>query len=1146
MLNGHENDTVLHQPNDGRIKLNIARLKEKRKHLGLSQEALALHSFELKIYLSVASIKRAEAGKAVLYRTAKQFARLYDIAVEELIHETVNVLEGITRPEAMAASLAAQSLLANDSRNIICLTIQFSAGSSPEIRATLQQRFTAPNLSCHVVEDGHTLHLLFGSQQASQHDLFDSLRYAWAVRGSLTALDQRSRLLLHSAQWHPANNSLRFWGIGFRGVDFQGLTLASLYAAAKLPQAESGPELWVAHGLHAELQHHAYFDDTDLISPDVENKNSRYLRLLDLTDHCRHCPVFQHLDISSTCNQCHQRIDQLSLYGRERELLLMQMAMQEVLQDQLTTVLYIRGVAGVGKSRLIEEFVGIAQQHQLRCYQAWLSDSQHEFQESLLAQLVLNTLEVPLLHRHQAECINELLAPLHLSELQRIALLLLMKVPLASENPLYTALSTPARETLRLEAVASVLMQLSLKQPLLLVIEDVHWADQLDLAALGQLLIQTQDAPIIWLLSSRHEQDPLEQSLRQSIVDLSFTLLDLSPLRPADALQLAAQFPDVDPVYRERCIQHANGNPLFLTQLLRARQMDHLPATLAHLIQGKLDYVSALDRRVLRYASVAGRQVSVSQILAVLNIEAYSFEALVKHYLMRALGEDYVFVHNLIAMSIYEAMDDAQRLNLHLDWAQYYQQRDAASSAFHFQKANDPRAVMQYLLAIQAYYDRLDYPEAHQLIEQCLSIEPLHFDDETRYRVHYLAASIANKLGQTHQARHYYEQAMHLAPSAKKKLTAAIGLIRTLNILEARQAELALLEQVMPEALAQQDTEVLAQLFNIKANLSFFLGNISDCKTFHNQAIHYAEMTNLQEIRVRSYGGLGDASYAQGHMQTAREYLERSIVLARKHQLLEIETANLFMLATLRIYANETRAALQDAVTAAELSKRVGNRRAEVVSRLTAGWIFISLCQYEQAQIQVNQGLELARAMGAFRFEAFLLESLARLAWVNGQPQDARTYITQAWQLIEQHQCHAFIGPWILATKALLTEDNAMNNAVVQQDLQIAQPILDKGCVGHNYYRFYVAVAEYYLMRNNPVEARNYAGKLRDYTADQPCPWSLHFIELIELHANWLEAPNDLFQQHAWRRCFSNSMQLGLAGVTPHLLQVYQQQTQTP
>lgn len=1130
MLNGHENDNLPHQPNDGRIKLNIARLKEKRKHLGLSQEALALHSFELKIYLSVASIKRAESGKAVLYRTAKQFARLYDIAVEELI------IAAFTAPDRVASlPLAAPALLADDSRSIICLTVHYPHNSGIDIQSILQSRLASAHLPCHVIEAAQALHLIFGSQQASQHDIFNSLRYAWAVYGSLAALDSHAQILLHSAQWYPVSNSLKFQHTAMAAPD-------------DWPVATTGPVLWVARGLHVEFQKHALFADaesgnTGFEGPDAENKHQHYLRLLDLTDHCRQCPAFQQLDMSSTCNQCHAGLDQLTLYGRDRELLLMKMAMEDVLQDQLTTVLYIRGVAGVGKSRLIEEFAGLAQQHQVRCYHAWLSDSQHEFQESLLAQLVFNTLDVPLQQRHSNEFITALLNELHLSALQLTALMLLMKVPLAHENPVYTALAASARETLKLEAVAAVLLQLSLRQPLLLVIEDVHWASQLDLEALGQLLILTQEAPIIWLLSSRHEQDPLEQHLRQSIVDLSFTLLDLSPLRPADALQLAEQFPDVDPVYRERCIQHANGNPLFLTQLLRARQMDHLPATLAHLIQGKLDYLSALDRLVLRYASVAGRQVSLPQILAVLEIESYSFDALVKHYLMRALGEDHVFVHNLIAMSIYEAMDATQRINLHLGWAEYYQQRDAASSAFHFQKASDPRAVMQYLLAIQAYYDRLDYQEARQLIEQCLSIDSAHFNDDTRYRLHYLAASTANKLGQTHDARRYYEQAMQLAPNQKKKLTAAIGLIRTLNILEARDHEMALLEQVMPEALAQQDTEVLAQLFNIKANLSFFLGNISDCKTFHNQAIHYAEMTNLQEIRVRSYGGLGDASYAQGHMQTAREYLERSIVLAREHQLLEIETANLFMLATLRIYANETQAALQDAVSAAELSKRVGNRRAEVVSRLTAGWVLISLCQYEQAHVQVSQGLELARAMGAFRFEAFLLESLARLAWVTGQPQDARSYIAQAWQIIEQHQCYAFIGPWILATKALLTDDNPADHAMVQQDLSIAQPILDKGCVGHNYYRFYVAVAEYYLMRNNPLQARVYAGKLRDYTADQPCPWSTHFIQLIEQHADWLEAPHDLLRQDAWRRCFASGIQLGLAGVTPHLLQAYQQQT---
>lgn len=1126
MLGVCEDD--LHKCQDGRIRLNTTKLKEQRRLSGMSQEALALHSFELKIYLSIASIKRAESGKAVLYRTAKQFAKLYDIALEELVVAG----EGTDFPVSAQTGLpdtasGRQHLLhsTDNSRNTICLTLQIPANVWPQLQADLQARFPALPLSYHVITDGLQLHLLFGSQHASQSNIANSFRYAWALLGSLQQLGTQGQLLLRSAQWYGSTNQLKFHD--------QREAAGAQWPLPQQATVGKHPRLWIERGLHAGFSRQAHWQDG----------HSDYLGFLHLTEHCQQCPAFQHMDMGYACVQCQESVDQLTLYGRDRELLLMKMALQEVLQDQSTTVLYIRGVAGVGKSRLIEEFIGTAREHELRCHHCWVSDSQHEFQQSLLAQLLFNALEIPLSGRYSHQLAQTALDRLHLSALQKTALMLLMKLNPDSEDPLYTALSLTARDTLKLEAVASVLMQLSIQQPLLLVIEDVHWASQLDLDALASLLTLTQAAPLIWLLSSRHEQDPLEQHLRHSIVDLSFTLLDLSPLRAADARQLAAQFAGIDAEYREQCIQHANGNPLFLTQLLLSRRMDSLPATLAHLVQSKLDVLSSLDRLVLRYASVAGRQVSLAQMQAVLGIDSYSFAPLIQYYLMRAQGQDYVFVHHLIAMSIYDALEETQRINLHLSWAEYYQGCDTASSAFHFHKASDARAIAQYLLAIQDNYGRLAYQEAWQLVEQALSMQASQSQPEENYRLHVLAAQTANKLGLTRQARQYYQQAMQLAPSQKQQLTAAIGLIRTLNVLEERQAELALLEQLMPQAEAQQDTELLAQLYNIKGNLSFFLGDIAACKTCHEQAIQYAEACGLQEIRVRSFGGLGDASYAQGHMQTAQEHLSRSIVLAREYQLLEIETANLFMLATVKIYANDTQAALQDAVTAAGLSRRVGNRRAEVVSRLTAGWILLSLCQYAQAREQVEQGLQLARAMGAIRFEAFLLESLARLAWAEGQSEAAAQHIAQAWQIVQQLTCDAFIGPWVLGTKVLLGATDEAGQQQAAQDVSIAMAILDKGCVGHNYYRCYVALAEYYLMCQQPQQARDYIGRLQQYTAQQPCGWSAHFIQLVHAYADWLQAADDVARVQAmqvWKGCFARGVELGLGGVTPRLLVVYQ------
>lgn len=72
-------------PQDGRLRLDRERLKQHRKRLGLSQEALAEYCFDRRLCVSIASIKRAESGKAVLYRTARHLAEIYE--VEELSAE---------------------------------------------------------------------------------------------------------------------------------------------------------------------------------------------------------------------------------------------------------------------------------------------------------------------------------------------------------------------------------------------------------------------------------------------------------------------------------------------------------------------------------------------------------------------------------------------------------------------------------------------------------------------------------------------------------------------------------------------------------------------------------------------------------------------------------------------------------------------------------------------------------------------------------------------------------------------------------------------------------------------------------------------------------------------------------------------------
>ncbi len=70
---------------NGRVQLNTHYLVLSRRDLGFSQEKLANYCRSKNILISLASIKRAETGKPVLYRTAGEFAKLYNVTINEII-----------------------------------------------------------------------------------------------------------------------------------------------------------------------------------------------------------------------------------------------------------------------------------------------------------------------------------------------------------------------------------------------------------------------------------------------------------------------------------------------------------------------------------------------------------------------------------------------------------------------------------------------------------------------------------------------------------------------------------------------------------------------------------------------------------------------------------------------------------------------------------------------------------------------------------------------------------------------------------------------------------------------------------------------------------------------------------------------------
>ena len=153
-------------------------------------------------------------------------------------------------------------------------------------------------------------------------------------------------------------------------------------------------------------------------------------------------------------------------------------------------------------------------------------------------------------------------------------------------------------------------------------VEDVHWAGPTTLQLLARLTATAAECAAIIVMTTRFDGDPFDASWRaQSAGGLSATI-DLRPLPPEDGVSLATGVITEMDEFARQCVARAEGNPLFLEQLLRSRLADgdgKLPHSLQGVVLARLDSLPAAERQVLQAASVLGQRFTPEDLKAVLG-----------------------------------------------------------------------------------------------------------------------------------------------------------------------------------------------------------------------------------------------------------------------------------------------------------------------------------------------------------------------------------------------------------------------------------------------------------------------------------------------------------------------------------------------
>ena len=749
-------------------------------------------------------------------------------------------------------------------------------------------------------------------------------------------------------------------------------------------------------------------------------------------------------------------------------------------------VLVVRGEAGIGKSRLMQELLQRARARGYGCHRALVLD----FGSGIAGGAV------PVLAR-------ALLGVSGGEPPERVGAAVQQAVDAGSVKPdfapfLYELLELPlpgdstdggravdaqARARGHQAVLNSLIRARSAGSPLLLVVEDVHWADRTTLETLARAAGAARDLPLVLALTTRPEPETIGPAWRAASGGCPLLTLDLAPLSTTEAHQLAGTYPCEDEALVASCVQRAEGNPLFLDQLMRNAQTGDrtLPGSIQSIVLARLDRLEPVDRQALQAASILGQRFTLEAVQSLTSI-ACSCEEMVERGLVRPEGQGYIFNHALIHEAVYASLLRSRRQELHLRAAAWFAARDPVLHAQHLDAARNSGAAAAYLRAAQAESDRQQHERALRLCGRGLELAA---DQWLQFALGCLRAEVLRELGQTDASVQAFEAVAELAEDSEQRARALLGLASGLRILDRHREALAAVDAAEEQARGRDDPVELAQIHFLRGNLYFPLGEIDACLASHQQARAYALQAASPALEARALGGLGDAHYMRGEIQTACEYFARCVALAREHGLFSLEAISLPMLAATQFYRLEFEEALESCRLARAQAVRTGSLRAGLVALVVSGQVRAYRTEWEAAIAEAQEALAVARRVGARRFETDALGVLGIAQHGAGLHTDAEHTLEQACVASRAAGMH-YAGPWVLAALALVTRDEDKRARALAE----SERLLDEGCVSHAYLHFYDLGIECALELGDADRAHRYAQALLDYTAREPLPFA--------------------------------------------------------
>jgi DNA-binding NarL/FixJ family response regulator len=408
-----------------------------------------------------------------------------------------------------------------------------------------------------------------------------------------------------------------------------------------------------------------------------------------------------------------------TLVGRDAELARLRGLLQDAAAGRAVTGL-VSGDAGIGKSRLVAEVMQIAERDGFtvlcgQCAEIGDSVPYLPFADALRA------------------------APPHIEKAVKARPVLSRLLP-DGDGQAHEADWAGLTRQQMFGAVLSLLSELAVDSPVLLVIEDLHWADATtrDLVTFLARMLHRERVAIIgtYRTDDLHRRHPLRGVIAELLRLPMVALVELGPLSAAALAEILSDVPNVafplSAAILNSLVERAEGNAYYAEELLTASSstQDMLPTGLAALLLSRVERVSDAAQQVLRAAAVAGGGAADDLVRAASGLSDDAYEEAVReaagHQLLAPDGPDgYRFRHALLREAIYSDLMPGERTRLHARLANLLAgvPGAAAELAHHSMASHDIPGAFAASIQAAGEAERLGAPaEAHRHYDLALAL----------------------------------------------------------------------------------------------------------------------------------------------------------------------------------------------------------------------------------------------------------------------------------------------------------------------------------------------------------------------------------------------------------------------------------------